>query len=369
MSKLINEYIDTFVTEQFRPYSIIKPYDAHDYMVELCTIYIDISHDGYKVTPVQDCSRTKPIKNLIDITLKQYKIKIPDNLNNVRINLVITDGVHYGNILKPVLQIVGFDTYPNIVIPDDSFMTDPTTAKPTDWDSMKKSIIKLQSKEKKNIMYFKGADTGCTVKFDNHVKFCIRQKLAQLPYKWLEIDVGNGKVPIHRFSQYKYLLNLPGHQPWSYRFKFLFLMKSLVININMVIIYTDYGVKATKFVNFYDKFFRELVWNEYYDKSTRIDVKNIDYVTINCHFFKPEKSVANQSSSRPSQDNLNYLNDIAFNAMTKQLKNLYEYFEEYNEDYQTIVNNGYERVQHITNDSLLYAYYKIFQSYADRSQI
>jgi hypothetical protein len=41
------------------------------------------------------------------------------------------------------------------------------------------------------------------------------------------------RIPMETFCNYKYLLNLPGFQPWSYRFKYLFLMNSIVINIDL----------------------------------------------------------------------------------------------------------------------------------------
>lgn len=79
-------------------------------------------------------------------------------------------------------------------------------------------------------IFFRGADTGAN-------KHNLRETLSHLPSP-MQVIISKEKQPMITFSQYKYLLNLPGNQPWSYRFKYLLATGSLVLDVALQQLYT-----------------------------------------------------------------------------------------------------------------------------------
>ena len=55
-----------------------------------------------------------------------------------------------------------------------------------------------------------------------------------------EIYVDDSYFPLYHFCEYKYLLNLPGHQPWSYRLTKILPMGSLVVDVNVLQHYSEF---------------------------------------------------------------------------------------------------------------------------------
>jgi hypothetical protein len=105
-----------------------------------------------------------------------------------------------------------------------------------DWDEVKNIIkknkyAKLKNFElKKNVIFFKGtATTKKTFKLREDLEEYARKRKDFLEIK---LDGWQHYEPVENFSKYKFLLNLPGHYHWSNRLKYLFLMKSFVINVN-----------------------------------------------------------------------------------------------------------------------------------------
>lgn len=123
-----------------------------------------------------------------------------------------------------------------ILIPDDSFIThgESGTVASTDnwqWDDMIEKSKKLETKNKSKILFFKGANTGT-------YKFGTRQFLSKTQWDLpIKIDLKGKRESIFEWNKYYGLLNLPGNQPWSYRLKYLFLLKKPVVNVDVLLRY------------------------------------------------------------------------------------------------------------------------------------
>lgn len=87
----------------------------------------------------------------------------------------------------------------------------------------------------------------------------------------IQLDAWKSYIPVWEFAKYKYLLNLPGHYPWSNRMKYLFLTKSLVINVSV----------TTKGSDYVDEPFDTI--------SDYIFKPDEDYVDIGMTYFVPKR--------------------------------------------------------------------------------
>lgn len=152
-----------------------------------------------------------------------------------------------------------------ILYPDKDFYKIKMENKDINYDQLKTILKKhdcTQYSKKEPLIYFSGANTGA----DKHN---IRMKLKEISFenqeknKNYELYVSEQYVPLYDFCKYKYLLNLPGHQPWSYRMSKILLMGSLVIDINIIqtyLIETKEGVERTKnekWIQLFTSYFKE----------------------------------------------------------------------------------------------------------------
>jgi hypothetical protein len=168
------------------------------------------------------------------------------------------------------------------------------------------------------VFYFRGRDTSSKTKHN------IRKKLYDLSkskeYSFLDIQLNpTNEQKISDWCQYKYMLDLPGSSPWSIRFKELFLLKSVVVKIN---VYSK-NDENNSYINFY----------------TPLLKKNVDYLNIN----------------------YNYDEKKDFELLKKELKNIYENIDE--KKYKTIMKNGREKIKLLTMANILKYMNYIFQHY------
>jgi hypothetical protein len=149
---------------------------------------------------------------------------------------------------------------------------------------------------------------------------------------YYEVVVGSHQIPLYKFCEYKYLLNLPGHQPWSYRFKYLFLMKGLVINIDLR---QHFGSHENgRWINFFDPFI----------------TPDVDFVNLVYHWHEGEETINKENYKKLVQD----------------VETTYRQFENDPDDYDTMVDNGYRKVQMIDQDMVYESLYMVVRSYAQR---
>jgi hypothetical protein len=217
-----------------------------------------------------------------------------------------------------------------ILFPDNTFLCHPLISECDKWDFIKKTVKqKCEKTIKINEIYFKGANTGST-KHNLRYLLSIESKKSNKKIP-LNVIIGEKRLPMYAFCKYKYLLNLPGHQPWSYRFKYLFLMKSLVIDVAVRQHYSEESYNE-KWINFFDDVF----------------IKGIDFVELTYDWYE-------------NKDNTN-----EYNLLLKNIEETYEYYEKNNDAYNEMVENGTNKANIITNDLVYETVYKLVSKYADR---
>ena len=154
-------------------------------------------------------------------------------------------------------------------------------------------------------------------------------KIKNMPLEVLLTDK-SGYVPTSDFCKYKYLLNLPGMSPWSFRFKFLFLMKSLIINVAL---YRQYGKSYDdKWINIFDSLF----------------VPNKDYIKINYKYN--EKKNKNENLKK----------------LMSKIEEIYNIMEKDAEFYNRITNNGYKKGKIITSKNISKIAYNVINNYTSK---
>jgi hypothetical protein len=225
-----------------------------------------------------------------------------------------------------------------LIFPDNTFncmtLDKKYNGKCYDFDIIKKKIIKhniIDFKDKPNIMYFKGTPTT-----KNTIK--LREVLEILSKKtdWLKIqlDAWTNYEKIYEMSNYKYLLNLPGHYPWSNRFKYLFLMKSLVININVIMQEYNSDQYEEKWISFIDYIVKP----------------NEDYVNIDAHYYW-----SSEKNNIVEKNNTNETMKI-FNELKKIIN-------QNNNITNSYITSGYNKVSKLSNKHIYnYIYECIVQN-------
>ena len=77
----------------------------------------------------------------------------------------------------------------------------------------------------------------------------------------ISIQLKGAQLPIYDFCKYMILLNLPGNQPWAYRFREILLMGSLVVNISVYASYDNGKTWNDPWIHFWSCLFNP---NEHY---------------------------------------------------------------------------------------------------------
>lgn len=227
-----------------------------------------------------------------------------------------------------------------LIFPDNTFycfnLDKKYVGKCSDFNAVKKEILKnciTNFENKPDIMYFKGTSTT-----KRNIRIRENLEIFSQKYNWLQIylDAWTNYEKIYNMCNYKYLLNLPGHYPWSNRFKYLFLMKSLVININA-------NMKEYKTNNI------EYNWISFIDYIVK---PNKDYINIDSTFYW---------SDTINVDNHNY------NESVKVMNELQEIYNSKDiNKYNKIINNGFKKVNKLSNKHI---YNYIYQCIIENSKI
>jgi hypothetical protein len=218
-----------------------------------------------------------------------------------------------------------------LIFPDNTFncltLDKKYNGKCYDYNIIKKKILKHCANDfndKPNIMYFKGTPT--TKKTTK-----LRETLESYSKKtnWLQIhlDAWTKYEKIYEMNNYKYLLNLPGHYPWSNRFKYLFLMKSLVININTNM--QEYNNLQNDKIEY---------WISFIDYIVK---PNEDYINIDAkYYWSSDQNLQNKYSDMSKS------NDNETLRIFNELKNI---MKKYNNNYDKIIKSGYDKVKELSN--------------------
>jgi hypothetical protein len=219
-----------------------------------------------------------------------------------------------------------------ILFPDESFaclqINQKYKGECKDFDFVKNLIIENHAPKKIDKVYFKGVPTT-----DRQSR--LREDLEKIATKddkvIIKLDAWESYEPLYIWSKYKWLLNLPGRYPWSNRFRWLFLMKSGVINIDLRTIGGDYV-------------------DEPYMSFINLIVKpDIDYINIHSNYNNKIRP-----GRHPEQKDLDIQyaeNKRVYNEIIKRTESITP------TDYNKMVKSGFDKVNAINNDLIsLYIY-------------
>jgi hypothetical protein len=137
----------------------------------------------------------------------------------------------------------------------------------------------------------------------------------------IKLDAWANFEYLWNFEKYKILLDLPGIYPWSNRIKFLFLMNSVVVKINIETIGDDY----------YDK-----SWISFIDYA----VDNTDYVNIIVKYYRITDGTAKMK------------NENEFLKLIKTLKIVYDDINNNPTKYKLMIKKTKKKIEKLTNDRI-----------------
>ncbi|KAJ1464084.1 hypothetical protein T484DRAFT_1758362 [Baffinella frigidus] len=276
-------------------------------------------------------SRFPAIMQLILTTSRLYR------LPPVRFYLYICDSYCYQFRDLPLFVMAKPSNREGILIPDDSFLGNQT------WEKSVTLINQNSCETKIPIIYFKGARTGRAEKVSKrHGVVVLDQKWATrcifethaLTSKVMEVLLSGPQEAMHTWSKYKYLLNMPGEQPWSYRYKYLLVMKSLVIDI---VVHQQYGSDPKNY---------NLRWDNFFDAFFR---HNREYIQV------PFRWIENDPEH----------NQREHQRVIQRVENIFAYYEKNQEAYSAIVQSCTRRVKCVSQAAVYHGTSVVIKEYAE----
>jgi len=278
--------------------------------------------------------RIEQIYNMINNTIKFINKPIPDT----DLYFWISDRVPWYNNIDKRFPIFVYAKPINthfILFPDNTFdcMTEDAkySTQCLTWDETKKGILKnsslIDNNKKNNVMFFKGT---ATTRLNSHIRENLCEISNNTESKWLSVklDGWESYMPMNKFCEYTILLNLPGRYPWSNRFKYLFLMNSLVINIDVFSIDTEHIEFEPEWITFINLLVRP----------------NKHYINILMKYY--------YSHNKEEKEKNKQLNHTEFQYVFNKLKKIYDDFKNDNTKYQKIITKGYEKISKLTNSDI-----------------
>ncbi len=234
--------------------------------------------------------------------------------SNAFIPIYVSDTHFYENNDLPFFVEARPKNDKGILYPDQNFyFINMGNQQNINYDQFKTTLHQegCASRVKRPVLFFRGANTGA----DKHN---MRMKLKEISANdpKYEIHIKEQFMSMPTFCDFKYLLNLPGHQPWSYRFSKILAMDSLVFHINVLQSYDGGKSYNQKWIQFFDEFF----------------VNGEDYVELDYHWMEHKTSN----------------NDVI--KIYQQLNELYIFYENHPELYKKMVQNAHRKTDLITMD-------------------
>ncbi len=266
----------------------------------------------YTLYPHTD-SRKKIITSVVMNILKKLLLKY-SVLPNMFIPFYISDTHFYKNNDLPFFVEARPKNEKGILYPDQNFYNIFMNNNFINYDEFKNILKthKCNSISKQNIIYFRGANTGS----DKHnMRMKLKNIVQEKKNNSIQIHIKEEYVPMYEFCKYKYLLNLPGHQPWSYRFSKILPMNSLVFHINVLQSYDNGKTYNKKWIQCFDEIF----------------VPNKDYIEIDYKWIE------------------NKTNDSNIIQVYNDLVSLFNYYEKNHSLYTKIIKSASKKSNLITN--------------------
>jgi hypothetical protein len=236
----------------------------------------------------------------------------------------------------PIITYCAPSNMPYIMFPEITFsclgLANSWKDSCNDFDTLKAQIVAHHVPKKVNQVFFKGLATTAT---QGRLREDLERISAADKTKFLSVTLGaEGAAyePLYNWCKYKWLLNLPGAYPWSNRFKFLFLMKSVVVNVDVSTVgrgYTDgpYMTVANLFVT-----------------------PSVDYINIESSFDNKIRPGA-----RPTQADI----DAQFAENSRVHREIVRRTSEMTDtQYKKMSESGFKKMSAVTNDVIyLYVYH------------
>jgi hypothetical protein len=329
INNFINEQLNSFTFDNNTLDKMEKIY-TNNLKYNKQTLKIIINDNKLKfIYPEFTGNRIQNYVDLFNDTLKYIK-PLNKKFKDCVIYLYIIDSYNFEHQDMPFFIIARPENKKGILIPDNTFKCHTIEKKCLNWEETNDVIdlnCQLPTDQKKKKIFFKGANTGS----DKHNlrKMLENESTNKQNYS---ITIGSHQIPLYKFCQYKYLLNIPGHQPWSYRFKYLFLMKGLVMNIDLRQHYGD--IENGRWINFFDVIFED----------------RKDYINLVYHWHEGK----------------NKKNKKNYNKLVKKIDSTYEYYENNPDEYDKMVMNGYNKVSMINQNLIYETIYLTVNAYADK---
>ena len=212
------------------------------------------------------------VKNVLENLKSSNQLK---SLPDMYLPFYISDTHYYHDNDIPYFIEAKPKNQKGILFPDSNYYSIKVDNETINYDKFKKIIKKHKctntnkvGENKKPIIFFSGANTGD----DKHnIRMKLKNIVSEKKDKRYDIKISEEYYPMYYFCNFKYLLNLPGNQPWSYRMSKILLMGSLVIDINMK--QTFYNTQSKKFYPPNDKWIQ--IYSEFFKKDE--DYIEIDY--------------------------------------------------------------------------------------------
>ncbi len=278
----------------------------------LFLIIIVYNNKLYTLYPHID-NRKKIITSVVMNLLKKLLLKY-SSLPNMFLPFYVSDTHFYKKNDLPFFVEARPKNEKGILYPDQNFYNIFLDNKFISYDEFKIILKnkKCNSISKKNIIYFRGANTGS----DKHnMRMKLKNIVKEKNNKFIQIHIKEEYLPMYEFCKYKYLLNLAGHQPWSYRFSKILPMNSLVFHINVLQSYNNGKSFNKKWIQCFDEIFKP----------------NKDYVEINY------KWIENKTS------------DQNIIQVYNELVSLYHFYEKNTLLYNKIIQSASKKTNLITN--------------------
>lgn len=201
------------------------------------------------------------------------------------------------------------------------------------WDEQRQLINRnIGDAAKIDKVYFRGEDAFNAFGSD------IRRMLFENKHKdwvmklhpWLEFG------QVWDWSEYWYILNLPNRGNWSYMLKYLLMMKSLVISVNLVNTKLDGYLSSSpmpsgKNISFVD-----------YVLVPGIDYVEIQYKYYGCFSDYPTRNISKQVNEEDKK-------------LLGSIEKAHKYYSEHSYERREIAKNGARKVEQLT-ESRIYQY-------------
>ena len=322
-NKSLNKFIINRCNKDINEYnisltSILKNLKKYYYYQDM--FFFIIYKDGKLISLFNNGdTRKNKIFEIVKRNIKNLK-----NLSNFFIPFYVSDTHFYQNNDIPFFVEAKPGNKKGILYPDQNYYYISIENNDFTYDEFKDILKKhkcTNQKNKKDIIYFSGGNTGA----DKHN---IRMKLNEIVNDEenntiknnYDINIDTKFVPMYDFCKFKYLLNLPGHQPWSYRMTKILLMNSLIFDVSVL--------------------------QTYINDKNKINDKNEKWIQFYSDYFKPGKDYVEIKYYWTE----GLTSDMEVYNIYNKLNKLYKYYNENNQEYKKITKNATKKANDLNNE-------------------